>query len=133
MNKVILLVALLFAACTPTDRLARMQKNHPYLFTQKDSTEIRIDKREIVDTSFVSKSVDTFTFHTERSKTFIYRNYDTVWVKQDIEPCTTVIRTTEIMPNVPAARTFSEQAERWMMYIALGIILFLLIIRTVSK
>jgi hypothetical protein len=122
------LVVLLLFSCTPSKRLANLQKNHPYLFDTTDSVEVRIIPTSYSDTSYVSNRSDTFYFEKERVKTFVYNNHDTITIFQEVEPCTTYVQTKTIQSLVPAETEWNLWGFDRRDLILLGVILLIVLL-----
>lgn len=124
MKYVKFIFCLLFVlGCSPSERLARLQKKHPELFKEKQDT--LIVTTTTYDTAFSYKSfTDTFTKIDTVSgeKTVYIFKRDTVFRTVTIRIPKTITITKTKTIEAPREKNFSIWA-----YIALGIIIFVTI------
>lgn len=128
-----IVLVLLFAACSPQKKLARIMHKHPYLFTNTTQT--------LVDTFILSsfshdtiwhhtKQKDTLYLKTERFTQTIIRNGDDIQSKTDI-PTDTFYKELKVpvfVPNTEKTPTFwQKKISQYIGYILifLGIVLLI--------
>lgn len=103
-----LIIVLLVYSCSPQHRLLRLQSNHPYLFDNVLSSEVKVQTIEKVDTQFIwSKERDTIRFNDYRLERF----RDTIRFFAKERTCTTFVHTTEIRPSKIIER-YAEQKSK---------------------
>ena len=78
----LILILLIFSACSPTKRLNNLLSKNKDLIESFDTT-VHFETKSI-DTSFVFSSTNTRdTFFISSTKTRIFRYYDTLTIEQD--------------------------------------------------
>jgi len=82
------------SACNPVRRVDRIIKKHPEVLDSFTKTQILVRNQQVHDTTLLFKSDTIVTqFAT------IYRTADTIRIITRERPCTTYIKTTQIVPT----------------------------------
>jgi|LauGreDrversion4_2_1035121.scaffolds.fasta_scaffold742375_2 hypothetical protein len=107
-NRIYYFIALVFclASCTAQHRLSRILKNNPHLYEifRNDSIYVR-DVRVTDSVFFFQKESDTIRLEYAT----IFRNSDTIRIRQSCPSCTTYISQQVIQPT---QRTIKERGQK---------------------
>tara|TARA_R110002096_G_scaffold424403_1_gene632309 strand:+ start:8405 stop:8797 length:393 start_codon:yes stop_codon:yes gene_type:complete len=91
----LILILLIFSACSPTKRLNNLLSKNKDLIESFDTT-VYFETKSI-DTSFVFSSTNTRdTFFISSTKTRIFRYYDTLTIEQDPIKDSAIVKTHNI-------------------------------------
>ena len=117
------------SSCSPQYRLSRLLQNNPYLYEIFRHDSLHIENVVHTDSVFFfTKEKDTITFQNAT----IYRNSDTIRIRQSCPPCTTYIAKTILQPTERITkekgfkRSLREKLEDAILPIIVGILLALL-------
>jgi hypothetical protein len=138
---IFLLAALLFTACSPQKRLARLLKHHPELISH-DTIHLKdtfISKSVKLDSFFLYdslKTFDTITLNNGKLTVRIIKIYDTLKVSGECKSDTIIINKT-----IPVDRIKYETPNFWSEYkiyifivsAFLGLIILFLFIKSLFK
>lgn len=126
MYKYLLIIIIFFAACTPQQRLNRLYKKHPELFSKDtmviyDTTYLAMVK---TDTVFKQSMVkDTMVIQKDRLTMKYFYSNDTVYLSGECKD-TTIIK--EVRVEVDKANIENKLALKWYWYFIIGFILMLI-------
>ena len=122
-----MLPLLLLVSCgifSPESRMNRICKNNPTICEyEKIDTQVVIREYSELDTQKITNKVDSFIIHKDRVTTKVYRNYDTIFVRQETEPDTLYNITKEMTQIVKEAPEFM-----WWIIVGLSLMLATIII-----
>lgn len=115
MKKIILILCLFIASCTPIQRLHHLQKKHPELFIEKIKIDTIIKPEIKYDTTFLYQNFikllhDTITINKDRVVTKLWTKHDTVQIRTTLKKDTIINKTIEKFIEKPAKK------DNWGMY-----------------
>lgn len=121
---------LVLISCSPEKRIARILKNHPNLIKSDTvyKTDTIIKKLRSIDTSFITKPIDTITITKDRIKLRIIRNYDKITVHDTVFPDTTLHKYAQVVNSVSVkqAQGFWQTVKQYLFVIGFLVFFFFL-------
>lgn len=128
----IFFLGLYLSSCSPEYRLSRLLKNNPYLYEIYTHDSVRVQTFNTTDSVFFfNKQNDTIRFENAT----IYRNSDTIRIRQSCPPCTTYVSKTILQPTQKLLketrykRSLREKLEDAIFPILIGLLLGFIITR----